>query len=73
MDITKLDANFLTVRIKEQDIVWKNPLEQPFSLHGIYYDEQENAYRRMPRDIAKQVSVGGRNFICKYRRGKIAL
>ena len=58
MDITKLDANFLKVRVKEENVVWKNALETPFSLHGIYYDEQEKCYRRMPRSSAKQVSVG---------------
>lgn len=58
MDIRGLDANFLKVRVKEQDVVWKNALEQPFSLHGVYYDEQEACYRRMPKAIAKEVSVG---------------
>ncbi len=58
MDITKLDSNFLKVRIKAPDVVWKNALEEPFSLHGIFYDEQEKWYRRMPRNIAKEVSFG---------------
>ena len=58
MEIRELDANFLKVRVKEQDVVWKNALEQPFSLHGVYYDEQEACYRRMPKAIAKEVSVG---------------
>ena len=58
MDIRELDANFLKVRVQEQDVVWKNPLEQSFSLHGIYFDGQESAYRRMPRSITKQITVG---------------
>ncbi len=58
MDIRQLDANFLTVRVKEQDVVWKSATETPFSLHGIYYDEQENCYRRIPKAIAKEVSAG---------------
>ena len=58
MDIAKIDENFKTVRIKEQDVVWKNALEQPFSLHGIYCDKQEKCYRRIPHDVAKSVSAG---------------
>ena len=58
MDIRELDSNFLKVRVKEQDIVWKNALETPFSLHGIYFDKEEGWYRRMPYSVAKDVNPG---------------
>lgn len=58
MDLKALDSNFLKIRIQEKDVAWKNALDKPFSLHGIYYDEQESCYRRMPREIAKQVNAG---------------
>lgn len=58
MNISDFDKNFKLPEINEKDIVWRNALDEPFSLHGIYYDKTENRYRRMPSDVSKTVSDG---------------
>ncbi len=58
MNISDIDKNFKLPEIAEKDVVWRNALDEPFSLHGIYYDKTESRYRRMPSDIAKTVSDG---------------
>jgi len=42
--------------ITEPDIVWMDIKNAPFSIHGIFYDEDSGKYRRLPKDIAKTVS-----------------
>ncbi|MBE7084277.1 MAG: hypothetical protein E7373_06740 [Clostridiales bacterium] len=58
MDITEIDKNLKSTAIKETDVVWKNIREKEFSIHGIFYSDEENHYRRMPKVIADSVSQG---------------
>ncbi len=59
MNIEKIDQNFIVnTNITEPDIVWYDASKAPFSLHGVFYDETENKFLRMPEDIAKSVSEG---------------
>ena len=55
LDITKIDKNFAVDKnVAREGMVFYNPLEAPFSLHGII--RGENCFYRMPPDIAKTVS-----------------
>lgn len=58
MDITKIDKNLKSVTINETDVVWINARESVFSIHGIFYSQEENCYRRMPKEISSAVSEG---------------
>lgn len=58
MDITEIDKNLKSTPIKETDVVWKNIKEKEFSIHGIFYSEEEKHYRRMPKSVADSVSTG---------------
>ena len=59
MNIEKIDENFLVNNsITEPDIVWYDATKPPFSLHGVFFDEGEDKFLRMPCDIAKSVSEG---------------
>ena len=58
MDITEIDKNLKSTSTNVTDIVWKNIRETDFSVHGIFYSEQEKHYRRMPKEIADSVSEG---------------
>lgn len=60
MDITEIDRNLKSTAITETDIVWRNVRDGIFSIHGIFYSEQERHYRRMSKEIAEQVSEGVR-------------
>ena len=57
-----LDPNLLDLKVSEADVVWHNALDAPFSLHGVYYDKEMAAYRRMPLRIAERVNNGVRYY-----------
>lgn len=58
MDITSIDKNFQLETIKETNVVWKNARDDAFSLHGVFYSEEEGKYRRVPKAVADTVSDG---------------
>ena len=58
MDIRKIDKNFDTTFVAPEDIEWFSIRELPFSIHGIFYSEEEGLFRRMPKEAAEAVSEG---------------
>ena len=58
MDLSTIDPRLLDAKIEAEDVVWRNALSAPFSLHGVYFDEGFGAYRRMPKAIADTVNPG---------------
>ena len=56
MDITQIDENFKIQPINEPDIEWFDPRQAPFSLHGVFYSEEEGKYRRMDKKAAEETS-----------------
>lgn len=56
MDITQIDENFKIQTINEPDIEWFDPRQAPFSLHGVFYSEEEGKYRRMEKTAADETS-----------------
>ena len=58
MDITEIDKNLKSTALGDVNPIWRNVRDDPFSLHGIFYSEEEKAYRRMPKKIADGVSAG---------------
>ncbi|MBE5752383.1 MAG: hypothetical protein E7357_08235, partial [Clostridiales bacterium] len=56
MNISEIDKNLRRAVIKETDVLWKNARDYPFSLHGVFYSEEEKRYRRMPKSVAEAVS-----------------
>lgn len=58
MDILQLDKNFVNATVDRDDVVWFDAKSKPFSLHGLYFDETENRFRRMPVKAAQKVGVG---------------
>lgn len=51
MDIREIDKNFDTSFTPPEDIEWHSVRELPFSIHGVFYSEDEGVFRRMPREI----------------------
>ena len=58
MDISFIDSNFKSTFTAPEDLKWFSPLFSPFSLHGVYYEESEKRFRRMPQSIADNVNEG---------------
>ena len=58
MDITKIDKNLIATPIKATDVIWRNAQEKIFSTHGVFYSVEEGHYRRMPKEIAENISNG---------------
>ena len=56
MRIEEIDKNLLIeTTITEDNLVWLDAKEPPFSLFGVFHDE-ESGYLRMPQKIAAEVS-----------------
>ncbi len=56
-DISKIDKNFeVKKNIGKEDVVFKNALEEPFKIYGIFY--QDGKFRRIPEAVAQTVSKG---------------
>lgn len=58
MDIKQIDKNFDTTFIAPQDVEWFSVREFPFSVHGVFYSEDEGLYRRLPKEIAEATNEG---------------
>lgn len=59
MRIEEIDKNMINVTsVTEPDIVWLDANDAPFSLHGLQFSEEENRYRRLPKEVAEAVSRG---------------
>lgn len=56
MDIAEIDKNFKQAPCSKQDVEWFKATDTVFSLHGVFYDETEGAYRRMTRAEGAKVS-----------------
>ena len=56
-DITQFDKNFkIDTDLGRSDIAWHDPKKEPFSMYGVFFDGE--CYRRMPEEVAKNVSGG---------------
>ena len=50
-EITKIDKNFeIPTNIEREGLVFKNALEAPFRIHGLFHDGER--FRRVPREVA---------------------
>ena len=56
MRIQDLDANFKFDTVTQEDIEWVSALDERVSLYGVYYDEDERSFVRMPSSVTKQVN-----------------
>ena len=58
MDISKIDTNFQVNNCTYPDIAWQDANNKPFKTYGVYYDQEQQEYCRMPKEIAKKVNDG---------------
>lgn len=56
-DITSIDKNFIVkTEIDKVDISFFNVEDKPFKIYGVF--KENGKYRRMPRDVAKNITRG---------------
>ena len=62
MEINKIDKNFLSQDLSgEEEIIWKNVLEEPFSLEGLAWrKENQNPFYRTPERMGERLPEGMR-------------
>lgn len=58
MRIEDIDKNMAWPTITNQDVEWKSCREEPFSLHGVIYSEEEGVFRRMTNKWAHAEGLG---------------
>ena len=58
MDIKQNDKNFDTAFVAPSDKEWFSVRQAPFSLHGVFYSEEESTFRRLPKEVADATSQG---------------
>ena len=58
MDISKIDKNFQSAAINKDDIKIYDVREEPFELYGFYMPESAEEFRRIPNEVAKNMSEG---------------
>ena len=58
MGIEKIDKNFATKRVKAEDYEWFDYTHPNVSLHGVFYDQTDKEYKRLPKDVAEATSEG---------------
>lgn len=71
MDLSVIDPRLIDAKVEVEDVVWKNALSAPFSLHGVYFDEGLAAYRRMPLDVAATVNPGVKGLSSNTAGGRL--
>jgi lysophospholipase L1-like esterase len=69
-DISQLDKNFtIDTDLGRDDIAWHDPRKEPFSMYGVYFDGE--CYRRMPEEVAKNVSGGVYELVKNTAGGRV--
>lgn len=75
-NIEEIDKNFKAKPISQKDVVWHRAAEEPFSLHGIYYQTPyvENtlgSYMRFPKEVGEAISANTQWFSSISAGGRI--
>lgn len=61
MEISEVDENLrVETDLSEPDLVFLDAKKAPFTLYGVFYDEAEKCYLRMPAEAANAVSASVR-------------
>ena len=58
MTLNEIDESLKFRVIKNEPLKWYSALEEPFSLHGVFYSEKDSCYRRLGSEIANNEELG---------------
>ncbi len=69
-DITEIDKNLkVETNIKRDGLVFKNALDEPFKIYGVYHDGKQ--YRRLPDDVAEKTNPGVHSLSTRTTGGRV--
>ena len=71
MDISQIDKNFAVTPINKTDIEWFDSRDARFAIYGVYFDEAEGAFVRMPREVAEATNDGVKALFLHTSGGRI--
>ena len=69
MDITKIDYHLASVGIEGADIEWISGHDNRISVHGMYYNEKESLYMRVPDSVLEELAKPSLNHLAKHTAG----
>ena len=64
-------TRILHADINDEALVWLDAGNAPFSLHGLFFEETEGCYRRLPKEVAKSTSTAVANLSYHTAGGRI--
>ncbi len=59
MDIAKIDTNLASGIVNTAEVEWVSAFDKRISLYGVFYDEKEALYKRVPDDVAQKTMNPG--------------
>ena len=71
MRIEEIDSNFKLAVVNEPDVEWITARDGRFSLCGVYYDDEEGCYARLPQGVARRISAGVFHLHAKTSGGRL--
>lgn len=72
MQIEQIDKNMIVdSNITQEDIVWYDILQPPFSVHGLIFDTENDGFLRMPQEIARIVSPSVNDLVRRTSGGRV--
>ena len=71
MDISQIDKNFALTPINKPDIEWIDVRDPRFAIYGVYFDESQDAFVRMPLDVAEATNDGVKHLSHHTSGGRI--
>lgn len=72
MKASELSKNIsVDAKFDVPDIVWFDVKDAPFVVSGVYYDQEQKCYTRMPDSIAKNVSPNVRGLVHDTAGGRV--
>ena len=69
MDITKIDLNLASVGIEGADVEWISGHDERISVHGMYFNEKESLYMRVPSDVLEKLAKPSLDHLSKHTAG----
>ena len=68
MDISKIDINLASGKV-DTDIKWINSLDEPFTLHGVFYNHEEKLFIRVPQEVVEATGNIGLPILSRMTSG----
>jgi len=56
MDVSSVDTNFASLDIDNEAVEWISSHDRRFSIHGVYFDEKQGLYMRVPDEVSEKAN-----------------